>query len=222
MEFTGEFETHVTVGGLDDTEIEAVRNWAVERGLKFHHIVLDRGVTPSQPMVSRRGRGHLSEHLAEALELCRALDEAGFVAARVKIEAAPWNGDVPDSDVDADSHPTRYFEHHIKLVLDPETDLQALGDLAETHGAHLSRNARSRLPDGRSERFVTQRCYHVGRSTAVERLRGLVTVLRSNDYAVLNVEEEYVVYDSNPQVDAGWLERGGRPCPEILGNSSSE
>jgi hypothetical protein len=35
--------------------------------------------------------------------------------------------------------------------------------------------------------------------------------LASGGYTVLSVEEEFVVYDSDPGVDAGWLDRGGAP-----------
>lgn len=52
--FAGELETHVTVRADDPGRVDTLRAWAEARGLAFHHIVVDRGVTPSQPMVSRR------------------------------------------------------------------------------------------------------------------------------------------------------------------------
>lgn len=212
MEFEGEFETHVTVRGADPAGVEALRGWASRHRLKFHHIVLDRGATPSQPMVTRRGRGGLSGELAEAAELGRRLAADGFAVARTKIEAAPWNRDVPGSDDEAASqHGGRHFEHHVKLLLGPDVDLPALASLAQGHGAHLSRNARRVRDDGRQERFVTQRCYGVGRPTAREQLTALLSVLKAGEYSILEVEEEFVIHDDNPGVDAGWLEAGGMP-----------
>ncbi|WP_422929101.1 hypothetical protein [Singulisphaera sp. PoT] len=222
MEFAGDFEIHITIEALGETEVEAVLAWAEQHGLKFHHIVLARGLTPSQPMITRSGRGVLSGQIAEANELCRLLAGSGLVATRVKVEAAPWNEDVPLSDEAAAAHPGRHFEHHVKLALPPEADLQALGDLAEPHGAHLSRNARRSRPDGLGERFVTQRCHRCGRATASARLRLLETAIRSRGHVVLSVEEEYVVHDTNPGVDAGWLEPGRHPCPTTSGDSSSD
>jgi hypothetical protein len=212
VEFEGEFETHITVRAEGPSVVDALRAWADRHGLKFHHIVLDRGLTPSQPMVSRRGRGGLSGERAEAADLGRRLAADGFAISRVKIEAAPGNRDTPASDAEAaDHHSGRYFEHHVKLALDPDTDLTTLAALAQTHAAHLSRNARRVRADGRSERFVTQRCYAVGRPSAHRRLEALLAALEAGGYPVLSVEEEFVVHDSAPGVDAGWLDPGGVP-----------
>ncbi len=211
MEFEGEFETHVTVRAAEPADIDALRAWADGRRLAFHHIVLDRGRTPSQPMVGRRGGGRLSGETAAAADLSRRLSAAGFTVARVKIEAAPTNRDVPDSDAEAAGHPGRYFEHHVKLALDPDADVPALAALAVEHAAHLSRNARRVRGDGRHERFVTQRCHGVGRRAARARLGALLAALAAVGLPVVSVEEEFVVYDSDPGVDAGWLDQGGGP-----------
>jgi hypothetical protein len=212
VEFEGEFETHVTVRAAGSADLEGLRDWAARRGLSFHHIVLDRGQTPSQPMVGRRGRGRLAGELATAEALARQLAAYGFAVCRVKIEAAPENRDVPGSDAEASrSGPDRHFEHHVKLALDPATDVATLTALAQSHAAHLSRNALCRRDDGRQERFVTQRCYAVGWPAARQRLERLLGDLVAGGYAVLSVEEEFVVYDSQPGVDAGWLNTEGLP-----------
>lgn len=212
VEFEGEFETHVTVRAEDPGAVQALREWAGGRRLTFHHIVLDRGRTPSQPMVGRRGRGGLSEELAEAADLGRRLAADGFAVSRVKIEVAPGNRDVPDSDAEAvEYHPSRYFEHHVKLALDPGADVAGLAELSQGHAAHLSRNALRVRDDGRRERFVTQRCHAVGRPAARARLNALLAALTAGGFTVLDVEEEFVVYDSDPGVDAGWLDAGGVP-----------
>jgi hypothetical protein len=222
VEFEGEFETHITVRAEGSSQLDGLRGWAALRRLKFHHIVLDRGLTPSQPMVSRRGLGGLSGEMAEAADLARRLASDGFAVTRVKIEAAPGNRDVPDSDVEAiDRHPGRYFEHHVKLGLEPDADLAALAELARGHAAHLSRNALRVRADGRQERFVTHRCYSVGRPTAHDRLGALVAALEAAGYPILNVEEEFVVLDSDPGVDAGWLDPGDVPCRDSGAGSST-
>jgi hypothetical protein len=206
-EFAGEFETHITVqlGALQSNA--SVRDWGLRHGLKSLHIVLDRGDTVSQPMLTRRGQGVLSRELARALELSDELSRDGFVVVRIKIEAMPCNQDIPQSDADAESHsPTLYFEHHIKLAIDANTDLSALVALVQRHSANLSRNAFKMRSDGQEERFVTQRCRSVGRATARLRLDALLSALATDGYQVLRIEEEFVVHDSNIAIDAGWLE----------------
>src|SRR5579871_6604612 len=162
MEYTGEFETHLTVCLAAADEIDSLRQWSANHGLKCLHIVLDRGVTISQPMLTRRGQGDLSDELERALSLGQTLNAEGFRVTRIKIEAAVWNQDVPQSRAEAERHPaTRYFEHHVKLLLDGYADSLTLAGIADQHSAHLSRNALQVRGDGRFERFVTQRCRSV-------------------------------------------------------------
>jgi hypothetical protein len=206
MNFAGDFETHLTVA---PARAEELREWAERHVLKFHHIELARGATPVQPMVTRRGRGTLPDQLAEACELRARLEAAGFAVTRVKLEAAPSNADVPETDADAAAHAGRYFEHHVKLLLSDSADLGALAELATPHRAHLSRNARRARPDGLHERFVSQRCYAVGAATARARLSALLDALRAAGHHIESSEHEFVVYDSRPEVDAGWIETEG-------------
>jgi len=141
-----------------------------------------------------------------ALRLSRELNASGFPVIRIKIEAAPWNQDVPQSRVQAHGQPPgRYFEHHVKLLLPPDSDYAALAELVEPHSAHLSRNALTQRSDGREERFVTQRCRAVGYTEACQRLEALQAAIAPLGHLVLEVEQEYVVYDNNLFVDAGWI-----------------
>jgi hypothetical protein len=207
LEFEGEFETHLTVRAPDPTGMEAVRAWAAGRGLKVLHIVLDRGHAPVQPMVTRRATGRLSEQLTAAADLACRLTGLGLTVVRTKVEAAPSNRDIPRSDAEArHRHAGRYFEHHVKLALDPAADETALAAAALRHGAHLSRNALREHGDGWRERFVTQRCPGVGRDTARQRLGELLVALVALGHPAVDVEEEFVVYDSNLEADDGWIE----------------
>lgn len=186
----GDFEYHVTVAGADAARLAA---WAAVRGVKFTHIELARGDTPSQPMLTVRAEGTTASVLAEAEALAAELRGEGFGVVRVKLEASPFADGVPTAD--------GYFEHHIKLLLPPDVDESALADLVTPHHAHLSRNARRIRDDDRSERFVTQRC----RAAAAERLQGLTEALRAANHEILSVEREYVVHDDGPWVDSGWI-----------------
>jgi hypothetical protein len=134
-------------------------------------------------------------------------DAGGFVVTRIKIEAATENAGVPQSDDDGATHAAeRYFEHHVKLLLDADADLAPLAEIAEHHASHLSRNTLRRRDDGRQERFVTQRCFRVGRVSARRAMKGLLDALKSAGYTIIDAEEEFVVYDSDLSLDAGWIE----------------
>lgn len=208
MDFEGEFESHVTLRLADVRQADELAAWAAGRGVKFTHILLSRGTMPSQPMLTRQGRGTLEGELAAARDLAEAATADGFVVVRVKVEAAPWNRGVPASDVEAAGHPpSRHFEHHVKLVLPPAADLTGLAAVAGRHGAHLSSNARRTRSDGKQERFVTQRCHAVGRDTAGWRLDALLVDLKRLGHEPAEVDREFVVVDSNAAVDDGWLGR---------------
>lgn len=200
-EFRGAFDIHLTVPADD---VESLGVWARENGVKFTHIVLERGAVRSQPMLTVRGEGALSTQRTAAAALTARLRRDGFHAVRVKIEAAPWNEDVPRTAEAAATMPGRYFEHHVKVAV--RGDLAPLAALAVAHGAHVSRNARRRRDDGSHERFVTQRCRGVALSTAGRRFEALLSDLERHGYAVLEAEREFVVHDDNPGVDQGWIE----------------
>ncbi|WP_232835356.1 hypothetical protein [Actinocorallia populi] len=208
MVSAGDFETHLTVrcGG---PEIEDLARWAAARGLKFGHIVLARGRVASQPMLTVRGSGTLSGVLADAARTAKALAADGFEVTRTKVEAAPWNEGVPADDGEALAWgPGRYFEHHLKLLLEPAADLAELTALVVPYAAHLSRNARRLRDDGLAERFVTQRCRLVGAPAAERRLAALTAVLEENRYRIAEVEREFVVFDDDGSLDDGWIEEG--------------
>jgi hypothetical protein len=205
-EFSGQFETHLTLQ-LDDAErLEELREWAARHGLKCVHIILDRGECPSQPMLSRWSSGLLSTEILAARALSRQLTADRFRVIRTKIEAAVSIDGVPQASVDVLTAPDgRYFEHHVKLLLETGADRDPILTVAQQHDAHLSRNALRRRPDGGEERFVTQRCHGVGRIEARRSLDALLAALRRLGHPVLEVEEEYVVFDSHAAVDDGWI-----------------
>ncbi|TVT62162.1 nucleotidyl transferase AbiEii/AbiGii toxin family protein [Amycolatopsis rhizosphaerae] len=220
MTIIGDFDIHLTVYGHQSAVLAV---FGTEHRLKVTHIVLDRGTHASQPMLTLAGSGTLDDQLALAASWSERLRAAGLGVQRVKVEAAPWNEGVPRTDAEAADEPPvytgrsywggrdrpeRYFEHHVKLLLpdDAVDRLVALTDLVVPHGARPSRVARRRRPDGREERFATQRCHGVGRETAMARLDALVADLRAAGHEIVEIEQEYVVHDTALHYDHGWLE----------------
>ncbi|MGW3939126.1 hypothetical protein [Streptomyces phaeochromogenes] len=193
-------------------ESERLRCWAAGAGLKLTHIVLARGRMPSQPMVTLTGSPSYAAESARAREVAAHLRADGFVPVRVKIESSPWAPEVPREPCGTGGD-ERYFEHHVKLLLDADTDLDALAARVVPHGAHLSWNAR-RVRDSeiggtggtgrRHERFVTQRCRGVDAEGAGRLLELLLAELCG--FEVADVEREFVLHDSDLSVDDGWIE----------------
>jgi hypothetical protein len=143
------------------------------------------------------------------------------------VEAMMSSEGVPESDevlhhcergvVCADSHvqdarvrfsPSNYFEFHVKVQLPLATvDYAQLGQLCTRHKAHLSRNALKQVDKDNEHRFVTLRLYHIGRATARGRFEACVDDLEANNYTVISKMREYSVYDSNVQLDSGWIDK---------------
>ena len=204
--FAGEFETHFTVAINGAERIPALAQWAAAREMKCTHIVLERGRAPSQPMLTSHGLGILSTELQKARRVAEMLQADGFRVTRIKIEANPKNQDIPQRAEDPLDNSEQYFEHHVKLLLEDDSRLASLTELAQRHGARLSRNALRSRADGRHERFLTQRCYRVGQPEAQAKLGILLADLEREGYQVLETEQEFVVFDSNIDMDAGWID----------------
>ncbi|MFJ4923564.1 hypothetical protein [Streptomyces sp. NPDC088725] len=210
----GEFETRLTVRADRPGALVALGHWAAAHGLELTHIILDRGRTPSRPILTLRGTGTLAEHRLAAAECATRLACAGFGVVRTKTAAAPWNDGVPETDADASVLPAHcHFEHHITLRLPIPYDTHRLIAVAEQHTAHVSRAARRVLPGGVQERFVTQRVHGVGRPAARAGLDALLDALLASGYQPVDIEEEFVLLDDNPAVDSGWIEECERNEP---------
>ncbi|MDX3235275.1 hypothetical protein PV392_06190 [Streptomyces sp. ME03-5709C] len=195
------YESHVTVRCAGPDEEARLRRWAAAAGLKLTHIVLARGRMREQPMLTLSGSSSYVEQAARARDVVAGLRADGFAPVRVKTESTPWAAEVPARLGEDDE---RYFEHHVKLLLDADTDLAALAARVVPLGAHLSWNALRVRAGARHERFVTQRCRSVGADGAGRALERLLTELGT--FVVLGVEREFVLHDSDLSVDDGWIE----------------
>ncbi len=203
---------HLTVH--PDVDEARLTDWAVTHTLRYSHIVLDRGATPDQPMLTLTESGTVDGMKRTVRTLTAAMRSAGFSVVRVKIEASPHNAQIPQSAQEAESLSADcYFEHHIKLLLSGHDDLRRIRTLAEPHSAHVSRNARRPVGHDCHERFVTQRCRGVGLTEASRQFEDLRKDLSTNGFTIVEVEQEYVVHDDHPALDAGWIAESDAAAP---------
>lgn len=207
IEYPGEFEIHMTVRTADALA-QSFRNWCDKHSLKCVRIVLSRGHHREQPMSTWcRVDTNLSTVLAEARRYVELARQDGHDVVRLKVEALLSNQDVPQTDAAAaNCNSGNYFEHHLKLRRRVDEPTEVLRGICEMHAAHLSRNAFERVEAGEYEhRFVTLRSYGIGASASIDQLARLLTDLKNIDQQVVEKESEYCVYDSNVDLDAGWL-----------------
>jgi hypothetical protein len=197
------YEIHLTVSA--DAGHERLRLLAADRGVKYTRIELDRGEHASQPMLSWLSDGTPASAESDARRVASALHAAGLRVTRLKVEAAASGGEAPVTAAQAAAQPDLYFEHHVKLLLPASAELDRVRELAARHSARMSRNARRVRADGVQERFVTQRCYRAGRSEAAQALAALLDALAGAGWEVAEVEQEWVLVDDNPALDAGWF-----------------
>jgi len=205
--FSGDFEAHVTVAPFAPSEADRFRTTCAALGAEPILIELPVGAGPAQPMTASRHHGTLADARREAEGVAAGLANARFMVRRIKIEASPFNADLPQTETAAAALPsTTYFEFHLKLLLEQDTPEDALALLCDAHGAHLSRNAFKKREDGKSERFVTLRCFAVGQPRANTAADCLATALTSAGFTVAKRVAEFCVYDTDASVDEGWTE----------------
>jgi hypothetical protein len=208
QDYHGEFEVHTTIrlsgqgGGW-----ERFQDWCRVHQCKCVQIMLARGEHIDQPMATwRRSSVSLTGVLAEARLMAADLQKSAFPVVRIKVEADILNENVPQLDEDvADHAASNYFEHHVKLLRDRTASYDRLLEVCAEQDAHLSRNALREPAHGKEERFVTLRHYRLGSLSSKRRLRQLVEALNELGEQVLEAESEYCVYDSNLDLDRGWL-----------------
>jgi hypothetical protein len=205
-EFRGSFEMHITIAVPSADEWARLSSWGVDHKAKCVWIELARGLQPSQPMVTVHRSGALVGIVEECQSLEAELRNLGLTPVRTKVECAIDNDGVPRDDADwGPVHAGRYFESHVKLLLNASEDLPRIRQLAERHDGHLSRNAFRTREDGRQERFVTQRGRGCGRRTFQERIDALVRTFEATGVSIAEIEREFVVFDTREGLDSGWL-----------------
>lgn len=195
------FELHITVAEMTSQDVQRFKAFCLSQRIKALVIELE-SETPIQHMTCSRVSGSFETALQEAKRVGALLEGQGFGVVRTKIEAAPWNRDVPLEA--APTNPQNYFEHHAKLLLPPSSNLLLLEGICTTHRAHLSRNAFKKLEGDSQLRFVTLRGYGLGKIQAEQHFAALLSTLKGAGFVVQDSITEFCVYDSNVALDGAW------------------
>lgn len=195
------YEAHLTVDSADAITAERL---AISLGLRFVHIELAAGQTPSQPMLTFVEPRSLAYALDRARAIVAQCELDRMVVRRIKIECELDAPECAQDEQRCDPVEGRYFEAHVKIALVEDEARARAATIAAQLGAHRSRNARRTTGD-REERFLTVRSSR--RASLVRAVDALVAAIESASIEVLSRREEYVVYDSARSLDHGWDDR---------------
>ena len=201
-QFPGEYEIHVTVD-IESARFSKFKQICEQENAKALIIELEHGDSPVQPMLSqliRLSPNAAAEHISRLVSVLEP-----FNVTRVKVEASPRNQGVPRLDSEALGLPVDcYFEHHIKLLLTVDEDIEELSKNLKPFFGHISRNALKRTDVGQ-ERFVTQRFFQCGDDEANKKLLDLKRYLQQREIAIKKVIREFNIFDSNVGLDRRWI-----------------
>ncbi|MEM6751631.1 MAG: hypothetical protein AAF630_01370 [Cyanobacteria bacterium P01_C01_bin.38] len=204
--YKGTFEAHITVSAGNSALRQKFKLICQNLNIKCVFIELPEGATRSQPMTASYHHGALKDVLQQINQIVQKIVNADLEITRIKIEAMVSNQDIPISDIEAQKLPkSNYFEFHVKAILSADENLEVLRKYCLQHKAHLSANAFKKLVDGKQQRFITMRAYAVGYQSAQKRFDNLLLHLKSKGYKLSQQQREYTVYDSNLNLDAGWI-----------------
>lgn len=212
----GSFELHVFVAPLDPAPEHCERFAAAcaafeMKGLHLF-LVYDQG-----PVGVLQSSAYVDGGLDDAVARCHAqaqhLRDLGFNVIREKIEALADNIGVPKTRVEAHRAPDDlYFEFHIS-VGGPEDRALDDGDRAflEDLSRELSQRFATRVPLSwnafkAAQRFLNVRTYQLGYEASMEIVEAIVQRSSARGLVVKKTIREFIVYDTNKDVDRGWVE----------------
>ncbi|WNO10871.1 hypothetical protein [Teredinibacter sp. KSP-S5-2] len=201
--FEGVHECHITVD-IQPSEVEAFCHFCQHLGGDATVIELSNGHTPVQPMLGKIISPYEGETYEQILHLYNVL-KVRYRILRVKVEAGLENKNIPLLDDENRSLPdTCYFEHHVKMQLRLDANLDDIRMQLKKYNAHLSNNALT-VNKENQYRFATQRFDDIGKYNAGAKLQELLGFLSEKNIPACKVIREFNIYDSNKDLDAGWL-----------------
>ncbi len=191
------FEVHITTKTLIETEIPAFEQFCISINAKPIIIELSKGATAQQPMISKVFNCENGQDIhGEIQELVQLFEAANYPISRVKIEvplemAELATGIFPEKK-------GTYFEWHGKLTI---SNLEVIQQICKKENAHLSKNA---LKKDVHSKFITIRDYSSAKAIR-NRVNELTKSIETVNHYFKKEEFEYCIYDSNENLDQGWI-----------------
>lgn len=203
------YEIHVTIKnpGIDFDGVNLIDNFIYEcKELGVKPIVLDLENNGENVMKDvMTSSHHFGDNRSAYEEASRLRDYLGkgFEVLRVKIETVPWHPAAPVNE--GDKMPANcYFEAHVGCIISIDEKLK-LSHLAQTFGAHLSKNAFKKIEDGKFVNMVTLRNYDCTYSSFKAEVDDFVNSIKKEDILFEKVETEFCLYDTKISHDYLWL-----------------
>jgi hypothetical protein len=210
----GLFEAHIFCTPLDPSHEEKERFVSAcdQVGVKALCLGLDyegRGVVS----VLQSTRYHEGAGVAGPVALMLRDAEAlarHFEVVRLKLEAVYTNEGVPQTDEQARQVPDdTYFEYHLKVdaPVSAEND-ERLKGLARD----LTRQLNVKTPFScnnmreKNQRFLNARTYGLGYGSSSAVAERVADAIAREGFTVSKVIREFIVFDTNKDLDRGWLE----------------
>jgi hypothetical protein len=215
---TGVFEIHVFVEPLDPPEdkVEAFRVACTGASPPMKALLLELDYVGKGYVGVLQSSRYIEGDVQAAREAARTdaevLRRAGFTVIREKVEALATDPGVPRVAADAAHSPAdRYFEFH--LLIDgkhgplSEQDMLSLRGLSEEFATRFARpvplSYNALKP---AQRFLNLRARGCGLAEAMQPVDALAAAIAERDLVVKKTIAEYICFDSNRDVDNGWLE----------------
>ncbi|CAF1036464.1 unnamed protein product [Rotaria magnacalcarata] len=209
------FKVHITV---DHREMEKLLNVCKINKLKPIFIHLQNGNNPQQLMTSSSHVGTFPE-IVEQMKIFADLQFKDLNIIRLKIKSSASHKGVPEENVDKLfwSQKSNYFEFRYKIYVSSKSQLGRLNALCIQQNLCLAFNAFETKSTYERYYIATMRLFHTGRKNAYVTNNYILQSLTRNDFSPVEVENEFVVYDSNINLDSGW----GETIPKSLQSNSS-
>lgn len=185
------FEIHLTVS--IDSLVEQARFIDVCNEMDVKAIVVGLTEEHKDVMTSSRIKTTYCRAMVSAKSLATELTKQGFNVIRIKLETIPQ---YLESDIVLED---TYYEGHLQIKVNPNTDYDLLNDICSMYKAHRSRNLFKGTADSGIQ-MVTLRGYET-RSAFLQEITLLSSLLYERFGSVDKTELEYVIYDSNKSHD---------------------
>jgi hypothetical protein len=137
-----------------------------------------------------------------------------FNILRLKIKSAASNNGVPENYIDKLlfwDKKSNYFEFHYKILIKSTRELTRLKELCINQEIHLAHNALKKTAINEMYYIATMRLFYVGRRYAFIENKKVIQYLTENDFRPLKVQKQFVVYDSNIDLDNEYIHVTSNP-----------